>query len=239
MNRIRKFGDKYQVLITPALINNAGFESLIDNWYDATFRTFSIEEYELLNDAQTRALQFPDLNWYKLMTIHVENFKKLKTEIKKVLDDHGYIVEFHATLQSPEMLKENMFDRVANMGRRFTLVLAYNDIITFDIISPYGSVLQSVSDICQREKCLRIIFEKPMREGDYVRYLVGKTQIGTCYEIRLFPTLFYNFAKWIQQNGKLNKHAIEFEYKKVQNKQKLLDEEDAPLAMYQNDSLLS
>ncbi len=204
MNRIRKHGNIYQVLITGSNVNNASFEILLDNWLDKNFRVFKIQNYHTLQEAQVEAYKHPDIDWYKLVSIHNTNFQKLNNEIKKNLALHELIVEYHAKLVTADELKNNMFNRVMNNGDRFTLVQDLNDIIAFDIVNPWFSNLEDISKMLQRINCLNIIYQKPDLSNSKIIYLVGRTDIGTTYEIRLWPTLIYNWSRYISKNHELH-----------------------------------
>ena len=226
MNRVRKFGDKYQVLITPDGLNNPSFEVLLDMWKEPVFSNFYIEEYDSLNDGLYHSLKHPDLDWSKLVSIHQYIYTKLTNEVESVLNQSKITAEFIPHIVTPEELKNNMFDRVMVNGQRFTLVQQMNDIISFDIVCPWTTNLETLSKLLQRVSCLRVLYVKPDIKQNKVIYIVGETDIGTTYEIRLWPTLMYNWSKWVEKN----KHnpatkQIAFDMlQKIKQQQKQLDE---------------
>lgn len=195
MNRIRIYNNKYQVLITPTLSNNASFETLIDNWQDENLLHFYIKEYEFQSDAMYEALNYPDIDWYKLVTIHREHFNMYKNIIKEIIDKNKMVVEFTYKLIDPLILKYMVFDKV--MQNDPELKYGLNEIISYKIINPWTKNLKQFAKIFTNYKELHII-EQHSSNGKII--LNGKTNIGTTYEIILLPTLINHLEQWIQTN---------------------------------------
>ena len=195
MNRIRIFNNKYQVLITPTLIGNASFEMLIDHWQDENFLHFYIKEYEFQSDAINEALNYPDIDWFKLVTIHQENYNLLKNTIEEIIKKNKMVVEFVYKLVDPGVLKYIVFDKI--MQNDPELKYGLNEIISFKIVNPWTKNLKQFAKILMNYDELHIL-DQNITNGKVI--LNGKTDIGTTYEIILLPTLIYHLEQWIQMN---------------------------------------
>src|SRR6202012_5647077 len=127
MNRIRKYGKMYQVLLTPEQINNTTFEFLIGNWTDDRLRNYYILDFDTLAEAQCEAFKHPDLDWNKMVLAHKSAYHDIKDILKDIIDTEKYIVEFVPKFKDGEMVKDTMFNRVMAQGKRFTLMYNMND----------------------------------------------------------------------------------------------------------------
>lgn len=197
MNRIRKYDKIYQVLITPAIINNTCIEMLLDNWQDEYFRNFYVLNFETLQEAQCEAFKHPDLDWYRLSLTHLDVYNKFYGIIKKILRENNFIAEMEGNLMKPDVIKETMFERILANGRRFTLTYGLNDIVGFHIVNPWSKNLIDIANILQNDRHLRIFNRIVV---DKVIHLTGKTDIGTTYEIKLWPTIMAQWARWMYDN---------------------------------------
>lgn len=197
MNRIRVFNNKYQVLITPTLIANASFEMLIDHWQDENFLHFYIKEYESQSDAMYEALNYPDIDWYKLVAIHQENYNLYKNILEEIINKNKMVVDFSHKLIDPIILKYIVFDKV--MQNDPELKYGLNEIISFKIVNPWTKNLKQFTKILMNYEELNIIDQHSIN-GKII--LNGRTNFGTTYEIILLPTLIYHLEQWIQ----INKH---------------------------------
>ena len=195
MNRIRIYNNKYQVLITPTLSSSASFETLIDNWQDENLLHFYIKEYEFQSDAMYEALNYPDIDWFKLVTIHREHYNMYKNIVKEIIDKNKMVVEFVHKLIDPLILKHMVFDKV--MQNDPELKYGLNEIISFKIINPWSKNLNQFAKIFTNYRELHIA-EQHSSNGKII--LNGKTNIGTTYEIILLPTLINHLEQWIQTN---------------------------------------
>lgn len=195
MNRIRIYNNKYQVLITPTLSSNASFETLIDNWQDENLLHFYIKEYDFQSDAMYEALNYPDIDWFKLVEIHREHYNMYKIIIKEIIDKNKMVVEFVHKLIDPFILKHMVFDKV--MQNDPELKYGLNEIISFKIINPWSKNLKQFAKIFTNYRKLNIS-EEHVSNGKII--LNGKTNIGTTYEIILLPTLINHLEQWIQTN---------------------------------------
>ena len=139
MNRIRKIGDTYQVLITPSIVSDASIGLMYGNWTDADLKGFCIKAYDDLADAQCEALRLPDINWKRIVSSHVDFFKDIKQKVSNLLDKYNLIYEMKATIVQPDDLKNTLFDRVIKFGDRFSLSHHMNDIISIHGHQIYSS----------------------------------------------------------------------------------------------------
>lgn len=224
MNRIRKFKDKWQVLLTPTQPFNAGYELLRGLWYgfdDNHLRTYKVIEFDTLQGAQNEGFKYPDINWDKLVLLHQNAFIDIQKKIKSELIKWKFIAEFEAKMMDSLTLKNTIFDRVIKYGERFNISYQMNDIISFNIINPWKKNLDEISDRFEKEFELHLV-KKISIHG--VTHLIGETPLGTTYEICLWPTLIFNWAKWIRVNNLDDEKLKEDSFKRILQTQKILDE---------------
>lgn len=213
MNRIRykSESDTYQVLLTPHLKFSPSMELLVGNWDDEHLRGFSIENYRTLPEAQCLALRLPDIDWYKLVRMHVDHYHILSKMVIDIAATHHYQVDTYPRLMSPEELKEVTFNRVENLGNRFGPTYGMNDIISICIVNPWTKNLKELADVLITIPELRI--KRKQVYHDKIIHLVGLTELGTTYEIKLWPTFLYNWGKWVYehryQNQNKSKEALD------------------------------
>jgi hypothetical protein len=220
MNRIREYNYKYQVIITPTIPNNCSFELMLGNWTDEHLRNYYVLEFDNLGDAQCEAFKHPDLDWSKLVLLHQNSFYDLTKLIKNVLSNHQFIGDLQPRILMPEELKNIMFDRILYFGKRFTLKYKMNDIIAFNIINPFSKNLNEVCVYLENDSRLKI-FRKFINNG--VIHLIGKTDIGTTYEITLWPTIVYQWAKWADVNQQVSNENKKYSFLEAIKKQEQLD----------------
>ena len=197
MNRIRKFNNKYQVLITPNYTTNPSIELLLGYILDENIMKFSIKEFDSLNDALALALSFPDLDWNKLILIHKDIFFQLNNTIKQNLNYHKFIYDYKFNILTPQQLKNLIFNRVMHNGKRFIEFYNFNDIISFDIINPYTNNLIQIKNVLKNISKLNIV--KIIQTNTHIK-LIGITQNNSPYEIRLWHTLMYDYIYWLHIN---------------------------------------
>ena len=220
MNRIREYNYRYQVLITPTMPFNSSFELMIGNWTDEHLRNYYILEFDNLGDAQCEAFNHPDLDWDKLVLLHQNAYYDIQKIIKEILKSYNFIGEIQPRILSPEELKQNMFDRVMYYGKRFTLKYKMNDIIAFHIINPFTKNLEKVSEYLENDSRLKII-RKFVNNG--VIHLIGKTDVGTTYEIGLWPTMISQWARWAEENPQISNENKKYTFMESIKKQEQLD----------------
>lgn len=205
MNRIRKFGNKYQVLITPTFIYSPSMELMLGNWTDEKLRNYQVIDFSDLQSAQCEALKWPDIDWYKLSLIHKDAYYDIYKQIKSDIYQHKFMVDIEGKYSQPDVIKEIMFDRVLANGNRFSLAYNMNDIIGFHIINPWTKNLEELSKILERDRMLKI-YKKYESHG--VITLIGITDVSTSYEIKLWPTLLSQWARWTYYNRYNNKTSV-------------------------------
>lgn len=220
MNRIREYNYRYQVLITPTMPTNSSFELMLGNWTDEHLRNYYILEFDNLGDAQCEAFKHPDLDWDKLVLIHQHAFYDIQKIIKEILKSYNFIGEIQPRILSPLELKQNMFDRIMYYGKRFTLKYKMNDIIAFHIINPFTKNLNKVSEYLENDTRLKII-RKFVNNG--VIHLIGKTDVGTTYEIGLWPTMIAQWARWAEENPQISNENKKYTFMESIKKQEQLD----------------
>ena len=217
MNRIRNINDKYEVLINNNYTTNPSIEISLGELFNTQLRNYEIKILNNLQDALNLAYEYPPLNFNKMHSDCVDNFKKLTLLINKVLKNQN--VNIKPKLLLPDEIKNTLFDRVLQKGRRFTFYYNFNDIISFDIINPYYHNLIQIINILQKIKELRIIkIEKTLT---HIK-VIGLTDNNITYEIRLWTNILYNFMTWIINN---NKNLLDYmnELQLKLNEQSLLD----------------
>lgn len=217
MNRIRNINNKYEVLINNNYTTNPSIEVTLGELFNTQLRNYEIKIFDNLQDALNLAYDYPPLNFNKMHSDCVDNFKKLIYLINKVLKEQN--VNIKPKLLEPEEIKNMLFDRILQKGRRFTFYYNFNDIISFDIINPYYHNLIEISSILQQTKELRIIkIEKTLT---HIK-VIGLTDNNITYEIRLWTSILFNFMTWIKNN---NKNLLDYmnELQLKLNEQNLLD----------------
>lgn len=198
MNRIRQYNGNFQVLVTPSYNTTPSMEIMLGNWVDEKLHDFRVVEFSTMNDAMALAFSFPDIDWNKLVNIHKDVFLKINDIIKKILRENNFTVEFDPVVLTPKELKNTMFDRVMSRGARFSLFYNVNDVICFNIINPWSANLSKIASILNTIPELRI--HKTTKSKTSIK-LLGVTDVGTTYEIRLWTSIISQWARWIQSNN--------------------------------------
>jgi len=222
MNRIRKYKDKYQLLITPTQFFNASFEIMRGGWTDEHLRNYYILTYDTLSDAQCEAYKYPDIDWNKMIIMHKDAFYDIKDIIADVIEREKFIVEFESKYLEPIEAKHTMFDRVMYYGKRFSIVNNMNDIITYYITNPWTKNIAEISNKLINEPKLRI-FKKII--GDHVIRLIGMTDMSTTYEIVIRTTNMKQWSQWITENPNVPFELKESSYKKLVESQRYQDKQ--------------
>lgn len=212
MNRIRKYKNKYQVLITPHHRFDPGFELMLGSWTDDQLRNYSIREFPCMEEAMAESFDHPDINWERIVDFHRDIYAKLYKIIKSELEEHEFIVEFEPKIMSPDQVKNIMFDRVMKLGKRFKLNYNLNDVIGFHIINPWGKNLRDIYGILKHNNNLRI--SRHEYEFGVIR-MIGETDIGTNYEIVLWPTLVAQWARWSIKHPEISEQSKEQSIKDI------------------------
>lgn len=233
MNRIRKINNNlYQVLVplkNSVSAPNAAY--MYGNWLntsyyynnpiinDLSYNNQQIITTETMNEAMAISYEYWDIDWNKLVSMHKDSFLLLKNIIYTALKNINYNVSFISTLLSPVQTKNLFFDKVANYGNHFDLFYNFNDIISFDIITPYLTYNEYIKNLLINNSQLNI--QKVIYTKSHIS-LIGITSIQTTYEIRIWTSLYYTFIKWIYDNN-LNINNYINQFNEISTKQKILD----------------
>lgn len=213
MNRIRHHNNAYQVLLTPHLKFAPSMELLVGNWDDEHLRGFSIVEYPTLPEAQCHAMRLPDIDWYKLVRMHIDYVHSLEKIINGTIQRHKFIVNLETKVMTPQELKEMTFRRVQNLGERYSVTYGANDIISFCIVNPWTKNLDELAHILTTIPELRIKRHKIYNKK--INHLIGLTELGSTYEIRLWPTILHHWAVWEYENKHINRNKNNDRVQKV------------------------
>lgn len=197
MNRVRQYNKHFEVLITPNTFGDDGIALMLGLFNDQHLKKYQVKEFDSLQDAMAEALDYPDIDWKRMILFHKDIYVDIYGTIKKLLHEKNFIVDLDAKIMTPELLKNVMFDRVLRYGKRFTLAYDLNDVIGYHIINPWSKNLKEIFNVLKAESKLKIN-KYEMTKG--VIRMVGETDIGTSYEIVLWPTLIAHWAKWNLHN---------------------------------------
>ena len=209
MNRIREVGKVYQTLISPHQKYNVGFEYLLGSWTDDAMMGFEVREYGTYYDAECEATNHPDINWDQLVDYHKDAYVFLRDHLQQILSKSKLTVQFKSQLMTPGQTKNTMFDRVMrgqqtmikkNDTSGFRTVYNMNDIINFSISNPWTKNLAELELFLMQSDRLRIFSRI---EKNSIVHLVGRTDIGTTYEIILVPSVLSNWMEWKVMNADL------------------------------------
>lgn len=222
MNRILVKNNAYYVLITPTYNEEPSIELLLGNWTDEKLRTFKIIKTQTLENAMDIAFRLPSIDWNKIVNIHLDSYNEIQSIVKNALSKNSFIVEMDSHFMNPTEIKEAMFKRIGNNGSRYNLFYDANDIICINVINPWSKNLDEIKDILINAEQLRIT--RVIKTKTHIS-LIGKTTVGTSYEIRLWTSLFAQWAKWINHNN-LNPSEYVGMLDELVIKQKTLDDGD-------------
>lgn len=220
MNRVRKIGSEYQVLMTPHQRFHSGIELMLGNWADSHLSNFYVETYPTWEDAMARAYNFPDINWDQLVLYHKDIFSKLFDIIRYEIDVNNLDMQVKPMLLNSYQAKNLMFDRVIELGNRFRLVYHMNDLISFWISNTFTANLEELAEILSFNQALRIINKT---EDNGIIKLVGKTDLGTTYEINLASSLILDWGRWAMKNIHLPEEYRLQKLKEIKKHQDKLD----------------
>lgn len=225
MNRIRETTTGYEVLTTPHRKYDVGFEFMLGSWTDEGLKGFEVYEYDNYADAECEALKHPDINWEQLHEFHKDPYYLFRNIVGKVLDYSKITCNFLPNLMTPTDIKHTMMDRVLKSRSDNSFRLAYdmNDIITFVITNPWSSNLRKIRTFLSNESRLNIY---KTYETNKIIHMVGRTDIGTTYEIILCPDIIHNWVIWKRKNSNRGAENVLAELRKALTAQKLVDQTD-------------
>lgn len=189
MNRVRNFNGVYQVLLTPDIndVSSPDSSTLIGSWFEPDLRNFNVLEFGNMNDAIYEALKYPDIDWRKIIGDHEYIYKELSTLLQTILASYPINVQVIPHLLSPCQLKNNVF--TAAISKNPNLV----NIINFTIISQWSKVLDKTMAVILRDLTGYYRINKVKKTYGKIIYLLGNTPYGTTYQIKLIPSLLYQY----------------------------------------------
>nr|QBK88822.1 MAG: hypothetical protein LCMiAC01_05040 [Mimivirus LCMiAC01] len=129
----------------------------------------------------------------------------------------------------PIEFKNLMFDRVFYGGERFNLAENMSDIISFTIVSPWTANLRKLASRLEGYRAhiwkddLRIIHSRSKVVDNKTIFLYGMTELGTIYEIKLIPSLLYQWAQWYKKYGAMKPEYAKQMYSKYVKMQEQMD----------------
>jgi len=227
MNKIRRRNNSYEVLTTPHQKYNAGFEFLLGSWTDEGLKGFEIKQYDTLANAQNEASESPDINWEQLHEYHIDIYQYIKNLVMDVIKKTNITVQLKPQLLKPEEIKNKMFDRVAynvahssGYSNDFRLVYDMNDIVSFSIVNPWTKNLDDIETYLVNNERLAIF---KINKKNSITHLIGKTTIGSTYEILLIPSMIAHWIEWKKQNSDASSKRQIAELKNCINIQKQID----------------
>ncbi len=227
MNRIRFNNNVYQVLITPDYKVIPDNSLLIGNFSDSELRNYTVLEFTNLNDALAEAMNYVDIEWFKMSMNHKYIYANLESTLKGIIANYNLNVEFKPKLLSPEELKDVMFNRTINNGERTELKYGLNDIISFTVINPWSSNLHYISKVIENYRSVTYrddlrIRSKKIIDGKII-YLYGFTEYGTIYSIKLIPTLLNQASEWKNAHPNIDDKTFNMQYNKMFKMQQDID----------------
>lgn len=215
MNRIRKFNNIYQIIISPDIVNPNLSLFINYEWHNNNIHNCSIVESDDLSDAQYISLQYPDINWDKIIYDHQYEYVRLKNQIDNILKQ--FDVYTYYMIMTPDTLKNSIFNKILNP---YTDIYGYNNIITYIITHPFSAELHRIIHNIEiyREHLVRddLRLRQKKTFGKYLTCLYGVTTLGSIYEIKIMPALIYN---WLSHKNKYKNDASQMyiDYCKMQD----------------------
>lgn len=228
MNRIRRYNNKYQVLITPHIKISPDSSIILGNWTDINLTDCYVLEFETMQGSQMEAFKYPDIDWYRIIMNHKYIFVRLSETIAEILSD--YDIDIVPKLMSPKEFKDKVFNRVSASGYGKYSMSQFNDIISITVLSPFNSILNETATrvMTHMEHLwrddLRII-DRINKDNEII--IIGKTELGTTYTIRFITTLLNNWKRWHAQIGrKIDDKITDKMYNDMNAQQKTIDNVD-------------
>lgn len=187
MNRFRKFNNNYEILNFPHLTYHSGLEFVLGNWLDKNFGGFSVETFFDKETAVENMHKHPDFNFDQIVLFHKEIYNKLYEIIIKKLKKNSVKISFLPMLKNSRTLMNDFYDRIKILKDKFRLIYHMTDIISFNIIVEEEQIANHIARHFIVDQELKILYVKKNQLDDtrYIK-LVGKTDIGTAYQIIIF-----------------------------------------------------
>lgn len=209
MNRIRKYNNIYQVLLSPHQRYNVGFEFLLGSWTDIGLMGFEVKTVNTYSEAEDIASNYPDINWEQLVLYHKDFYNFITNEVNDIIKNTNITVNINSKILSPQETKDKLFDRVlkgqTSTDNIFRLVYDMNDIISIVITNPWTYNLNELQKHLVTHSRLNL-FNRLEKNG--IMHLIGRTDIGTTYEIVLVTDLINHWIKW-KNNNNNNRNVLQ------------------------------
>lgn len=193
MNRIRKVGNHYQVLITPHNSTEAESEYLLSQWTSEEVNNYDVKLFYTFDTAQHEASKYPNINWKFFYLHYVDQYHFLKANIYEAIktfsiySDHAFIdiltkyeIKLMYLMMSENEIKNNFFNRVSEKKNLFRPVYDFSDILIFKIICKSDLQANQIKKIISFHKVFKIIKSWSSQTSTT---LIGKTPIGSTYQI--------------------------------------------------------
>lgn len=235
-NRIREVVGGYQVLTTPHRKYDVGFEFMLGSWTDEGLLGFKVLEFDNYADCECEALRHPDISWERLHEFHKDQYALFGNIIMNVVDYSEITSNCFPHLMSPTEIKHTMMNRVLKAQRMmniediqlfddatdtsFRLAYDMNDIISYTIVNPWASNLKQLKTLLLNETRLNL-YKSHTVNG--IIHLVGRTDIGSTYEIILCSSIMYHFMMWKQDHHHYSAERIAKEMGKSVKLQNMID----------------
>jgi hypothetical protein len=202
MNRIRKYNNQYQVLITPYHRFNADFQVLLGNWKDENFRGFNVITYDNLQDALNKSYEMSNIDWDQMILWHKDNYAKLCHIIRDEMRRYHKKGTLIPHIFNSHLIKELMFDRVLKYKNHFTLAHYMNDIISFELIYEHSQDVYNMTSILSQNQALKISYVNVING---TIKMVGDTDVNTHYEILISTKLLSDWRKLSNGKSRIDK----------------------------------
>ena len=150
--------------------------------------------------------------------MNVDAYHQITNIINLYIKKNKIIADIDANLADPEQYKNAIFDRVLNMGDKFTLRYDFNDVICINISNPWSKKLQDISNLLINIPELRI-HQRFIKSK--VIHLIGYTDLGMLYEIKLWPSIIMQWAKWSITSS--DENIIKTMFSKALQSQEVID----------------
>jgi hypothetical protein len=92
--------------------------------------------------------------------------------------------------------------------------------MAFHIVNPFSKNLYEISKYLENDDRLRI-FRKFVNNG--VIHLIGRNDVGTTFEIGLWPTMIAQWARWVEKNPQISNESKKQSFMESVKKQDALD----------------
>ena len=214
MNRIRRCNNNFQVLCVPHQKFNVGFEFILGTWNTSSSENIFLKTFDNYSDAEFEAEKDPDINWTQLVDFHKDSFYDIKQKLSSALKHFEMTVNLKATLLSPEKLKNAIFERTSNksFGKILGSICETNCVFFFRITNPWYENIVATAKYLINIPELRIFQHKTENK---IISLIGRTDIGTIYEILIMPDLLSHLMDWLLLHEIKDFSTIEKYIKKI------------------------